>query len=630
VAAVSLALLSAAPPAFTYDQTDVAPNHPDAPKLDPVTNAVERDPLTLLRLAAAALENPREQGEALAGIIGAFLKRDRPRDAAVDLSIIKDPFWRAQALVYFAEFEGRKRLTAKAQSTLGEALRSANTARPGRDRVRLFRTISRKQLALRDVDGAIGTARRIPDPAQRIAQLLDLGKALYGTPGAQTPKNARKIYRAAFSTIKTMTAGHAGLFLDTAEASIAAGDSKTAVRILEHTYRYLKSRPAGNQMALVARTTAAFVDAGRKDRAMEIVRGLPDDAQRAASFASIARAVARRESVEGAVSLFFLALRDASAITDEAARFNLLQHIIVEQTRTGRLADAFSTGAKITDPPRQHRALFAMGMTLLENGQSDAALKLVDYVPDIGMRARLFIGAARQRKDRGDKRGAAALLQRALEPTNSEPTLDMLAQVLPEVFELQVELGHSPGREKIFARARKLLEKIPDEPDKVRVLTRLARAEARDKQKDAVERSLGFAWRLAWLARDNAVFPALLHEISMAQLDTGDLLMAFDTAARIPEGIPGAPGKARDQGDVRERPKNAALQAVAIAAVRQGRAELALRAMQKINDPAARASAYGAVALALPIRTQQAWKRTNVSKPGAATTNGSATGAKNR
>jgi hypothetical protein len=66
--------------------------------VDPVTEAVRQDILTQLRIAAIAFNDPEDQGEALSGIVGAFLKHGRVKDALIDFKVINTPLWKAHAL----------------------------------------------------------------------------------------------------------------------------------------------------------------------------------------------------------------------------------------------------------------------------------------------------------------------------------------------------------------------------------------------------------------------------------------------------------------------------------------------------------------------------------------------------
>src|SRR3546814_5278184 len=92
-----------------------------------------------------------------------------------------------------------------------------------------------------------------------------------------------------------------------------------------------------------------------------------------------------------------------------------------EQTRVGRLADAFTTAGGIQDRRSQSRALLSMGMLLLEAGKTVEAMKLVEFIPFIGLRARIFVAVAKRKAEAGEPMEASALLTRALEPTGQEP-----------------------------------------------------------------------------------------------------------------------------------------------------------------------------------------------------------------
>jgi hypothetical protein len=137
-------------------------------------------------------------------------------------------------------------------------------------------------------------------------------------------------------------------------------------------------------------------------------------------------------------------------------------------------------------------------------------------------------------------------------------------------------------------------------------MTRIARAEMRAQEKDAAERSLGMAWRIAWFNKDKDVFPDLLSEIAMAQLNIGELLLAFDTAARISENTTADINELEALFANHESPKVKALTAISVAAARRGEGQLALRAARAILDPSGRAAAYRKIALAFPAENQQA------------------------
>ncbi len=578
-------------------------------EFDPVTTAVQRSPLILLRIAAISLDDPKNQGEALAGLVGAFLKRNRIKDANVDFSVITDPLWRARAMVHFADHQIDNGVFRKARNDLRKAAKLIDADVAERDNAGVLRLISRRQAEIGDFEGAISTARRIVAPETKIDQMLRIAERQGAAEDNNVARRSRKTAETVYRELKAQPIDDDAKFqllLKTARVMTTAGHSKSALRVLDETYRALRARPSEHVWKQLTEIAVTYIAAGGKAKTMKIVRTLKQDERRALALASIGAEIALRGSREGAAPLFLLALQDIEGITDPKIRGETLVHVIRNQAKAGRLADAFNAAGKIRDSRLQHRALFAMGEAMLEMGKVKEALKLTDYLPDIGMRAWIFAAGARHKLQTGDRKGAEMLLARALDPTGTTTTPEMLSRALPELYESQIALGSTPSAKKVFSRVRKLLGQIPDNPKKIYVMTRLARAQAAGGQKDAMERSLGFAWRIAWLNKDQEILPELLEHISEAQLAVGELLTAFDTAARIPDETASAPGENFNFGINRKQPKYRALQAVAVAAAKRGDGKLALRAARKITHPGARAAAYSAVALALPLQAQQA------------------------
>ena len=593
----------------------------DQPNLDPVTQAVQRDILTQLRIAAIAFENPENQGEALSGIIGAFLKRNQEKDALVDFKVIQAPLWKARALIHFAEHSRRKRDMPKAKAILREAAALIDARLAVEDKGRTLKEISRRQAEYEDYASARRTALRIPNPNDRILQLSGLGALQSGSPSRERAAGATESFALAFQEAKKAPIGRierVKLLIRIAEAVTLSNRKPMAVKILDYAYAYLNARKAPEHDTLLSTISADFVDADNTVRAMSIVRALERDALRARTLASIARAIALNGSVDGAAPLFFLALQNMDAITDSFVRSELLIHIIEEQTRAGRLADAFTAIGRIEDKKAQQQVMFAMGMVLVENGKPKEAVKLVDYISDIGMRAQLYAHRARQLTQMGQRDDAGEMLLKALSRTGSKPEAATLMEALPLIHEVQAELGPTRTHKKVLERVQDLLRTIPDKPEKVPVMTRIARSEAIEGQYDAAERSLGLAWRIAWFNKEKDIFSALLHEIAAAQLDIGELLLAFDTAARIPDEAPEDPGEFMSEQDIRDNVKNKALTAVAVAAAVRGKGQLALRAARKIAHPTSRANAYNEIALALPTRAQIAKSGKSKARPGSA------------
>lgn len=577
--------------------------------VDPVTEAVRQDILTQLRIAAIALSDHEDQGEALSGIVGAFLKHGRVNDARIDFKVISTPLWKAHALVHFANYERRKSGLLRARGILREASSLISDDIEGRDKGHVLSLISQRQAEFADFAGARQTAKRIPEPFARVRKLLQLAQMQSNSPVPAISKGARTTFDLALAEAKDIPAGRAervGLLLRVAQAMADHKQKPLAVRTLEYAYRYLHQVRIDDHTKLLASLAAAFVDAGNTVRAMNILRSLKQETEHARTLASIARAIALNGSIEGAAPLFFLALQDLEAITDPLIKRDLLTHIIKEQTRAGRLADAFTAIGQVKDKKYQQGMMFAMGQVLLEMDKPEEALKLVDYIPNVGMRAQLFAHAARHRAKLGDRASAADLLGKALAPTGVTPKPEMLIDAIPLVREVLTEVGNTPNRDEILLQIADNLRIIPDKPLKVPVMTRIAQAEILEDNKEAAERSLGLAWRIAWFSKDQEVFPELLNKIARAQLDIGELLLAFDTAARIPDAFSEDPDVSMTRAEIRDLPKYKALTAVAVAAVKRGQGSLALRAARKISHPSGRANAYHQVALAIPRRTQEA------------------------
>lgn len=590
------------PDSQEFERSNTAP-------LDPVSKAVHGDALTQIRIAAIAFQNPKNLGQALSGVIGAFLKRDRFHDASVDLSVIKDPVWRSYALLHFAEYHyARGELdTVKSLLKRVDALTQDIPAR--QEEATILAVLSQRQAEYGQFNAARRIAARIPVMIPRIRKLLDIAELQSGNIDKKIAGAADKNLRLAFEQAKRATIAKEDrmrLLLSIAKSSIRLGYPDLAQQILEFGYRILASKPYDGNTPIVAEFAAQMVRTGSRRRAMEIVRSLKSDLRHSYTLASVARAFARSGSIEGAVPLFYLALQGTENLEEGAEKVKLLTHILKEQTRSGRLADAFNTAGKIKDKDRQREALFEMAEILLEDDKPLEALKLIDYLPDMGMRAQILTRAARFYYVRGERKQASELMLKAVKPTGKDATVKTLTEGIPLIFEAQVEMGKGEDRDRVFDGARALLDRIPNEPVKVPVMTRIARAEMRDGQQDAADRSLGMAWRIAWLHKDSEDFPNLLTNIALTQLNIGELLLAFDTAARIadqPLDDFSDFSPAREQtGD----PKMRALTAVAVAAARKSEGQLALRAARAIKNPSSRAGAYREIALAFPIASQQA------------------------
>ena len=566
---------------------------PAAAQLDAVTEEAKKDPFILVRLAALSLETPAEQGEALAGLVQAELARGDLQEAEHELKRITDGYWRSMSLIKIADYQAAKERTKPALAALTEAVAAASKAAHSQEIEALFHQIAVRRNNLGDTDGAVATARRIRDTRARIEALLEMGRP---DPIDKSSKgNRAALVEAAKQTqsIKDDESEVARLLLNIGEAQTRLGDSKQADKTLAEARRMiLDSEFSGRELAL-AQLAAAETQAGDQSRAMILVRTIADPERRVRSLASVARAIGEQGRMDAAVTLFTFARETAAGIDDERLRYDLQHHLTVEQAKVGRLADAFSTAGLIRDRRRQAEALFDMGEVLIGQGKFKEALKLTDYISFLDLRAPLFAATADNEGKAGNRTEASALLTRALEPMKEKPNSEKQEDAVYQVLNTQISVGDAKTSEALFARARALIDSLPGELERVRLLTLLARALALSNEIEKASQVIDAASRITWGKSSEPDYPRSVARIVEALVATGRIIEAFDTAARIPET------QLLDENRLSETPRNRSLTLVAEAAAEAGKPEVGIRAAKKINDPASRAAALGAVAIGL-------------------------------
>jgi hypothetical protein len=292
-----------------------------------------------------------------------------------------------------------------------------------------------------------------------------------------------------------------------------------------------------------------------------------------------------------------LAFESTTGLKNKNIRYDLFAHQVRQQAIVGRLKDAFRTAGFIRDRPTQARALYSMAEVLIEHNKFKEALKLTDFIPFIGLRARIFAEAALERGRTGDPTGASAYLAQALEPTTMEPDPEFLELALEQVIAAQILVGDQSTSDALFKRIRELINGFPNDIDRIRLLTRLAQAQGRQNLLHEAEITIAAAWRTAWMHRERRSYPRITVEIVSAMISIGKILDAFDTAARIPLTVATFAGEENPVGS--DQPKYQALRAVAVGAAEAGHITMAIRATKKIKEKAARAAALAAVAIGL-------------------------------
>lgn len=573
--------------------------------LDPVTREVLSNAFTRLRFLAISIEGEDETGQALNGIVRARLARDERAEAMDEVTRIYDPIWAGRSLVAIARHDHARGDDESARDLLRRA--SGNftdlDASNIRDGGEVLRLIAVHQAELGDRDGAIETARLIPDPQFRVRALQQTASAsLTALDNSQEARRAAGVLlQEAFTQARGIEGkGHetARLLIEIGRAQIAAGDITGSRASFEAARERIAAGPDSGRFDAYAMLAGAMIEGEDAEEAMQIVRLIPEGAARSRAIASVARARGETGDLDSAVPLFRLAQEETERIEDTAARADALEHLIVELTKVGRLADAFTAAGRISDKLRQSRALLAMGKILLDQGKYEEALILTEYIPYVGLRAQIFGPVAMKRGLDGDPQGASELLSRALEATGYKPILDFLPEALRQVLQAQTRAGQPEADAAIFARARDLIDLIPGDIQKVRALVQIAIAEAQRGRIENAQKTISAAYRTAWENKEQPGFQEALEDIALAQIAAGDLLSAFDTAARIPPpGPKDYPIRASDGSFL--APRYRSLTRVAAASARLGETDLAIRAAQQMDEASARAAGLAAVAVAM-------------------------------
>ncbi|MCR9218763.1 MAG: hypothetical protein NXI21_00910 [Alphaproteobacteria bacterium] len=577
--------------------------------LDPVTREVMTNAFTQLRFLAISLEGPDETGQALNGIVRARLARGERAEALDEVSRIEDAIWAGRSLVAIADYER----TAGAADSARTLLRRAGdgfadgAAEPLRDGGEALRLIAVRQAALGDLDGAIATARRIPDARFRVRALQETASASLdaGDGDAAARTAAARLLLEAFAQTGDIAEGPnaaphgvARLIIEIGRAQIRAGDAPAARRSFADARARIAAGPETGRFDAFAELAAAMIEGEDAEEAMQVVRLIPEGAERAEAIGSVARARGEFGDLDSAVPLFRLAMEETQRVDDKPAQHDAIHHLMVEMAIVGRLADAFTLAGRIDDRRRQARALLDMAEVLMDQGKYEEALILTDYIPFIALRAQIFGPVAMDRGMKGDPEGASALLSEALEPTGFAPDLAQLGEALRRVLQAQTRVGLADADDAVFARARDLIDTVPGALEKVEPLVQIAIAEAQRGRISDAQKTISDAYRTAWENKATAGFERALEDIALAQIAAGDVLSAFDTAARIPVP-PGAPEAARAPDGSFLEPRFRALTRVAAASARLGETDLAIRAAQQMDYASARAAGLAAVAVAM-------------------------------
>lgn len=584
------------------ESRDISESDVAARNLDLVSEEILRNAFTQLRFKAIMLEGEDETGQALYGIVRAYLARGEMDQALAEISRIDDNIWAARGLVAVADHLYDMGRTEDSLARLREAMGKFATGKVSETGGDVLQLIANRQAEEGDPDGAIASILRIPDDVTRIATLRQTARNFINrTTGVdRAGQNIERMLQEAYEQTAALVDDprkRAKILTDIALAQIRIGRKDLAGNILREVEQAIETLPDSVRFSYRADLSAIMIEHGYIDDAMELVRKIPAGLDRARAYASAARIWGMDGDFDSSLPLFIAAKEQAESTEDEPDRIAALTHLIVEQTRAGRLRDAFANAGLIEGRMPQAQALLAMGKALIADDKIEEALKLIDYIPYIGMRAQILGPSALHFGRNGDRARATELLSLALDDTGFESDPAFIGQAVRDVMTSQILFGDPAQDEEIFARAMRQIRQMPPTNRRVIALVQLAIARAERGQIDAAQKLISAAYRDAWRNRSAPGFDTTLEDISLAQLIAGDLLSAFDTAARI-KAPPGAIPERAPDGSL-TAPRFRALTRVAAAAARLGEIDLAIRAANQMQLPQARAAGLAAVAVAM-------------------------------
>lgn len=374
--------------------------------------------------------------------------------------------------------------------------------------------------------------------------------------------------------------------------------------------------------AILARLAANLIRLNNAKQSMELLRSIKDKMVYTKTLASIAAARGEIGDTEAMTPLFILAREEINQLPDEINRMKARRHLMIELTRVGRLADAFSEAGKITDKRAQALAIADMAQYLLDHKNYEATRSLLDYIQPWSLRLPLYSGLARDESAQGNRIKASEYLLQGLEPGNTPKNSPMIPRQVGGILTLQSQYGDQSKDQEIIEKARKIIDAMPNELIKIDGLVRLAIAEANLEQLESARQSLTSAYRLTFDNSQNPSFAKALETVSFGMVMTGDLLSAFDAAARIP-----LPPTIEEEKEMRrtlrrqvnkeyelpkplnpnrpmDTPRYAALARIASAAARVGEMEIALRSADMIESDTGQATAYAVIGAGLGSRKQ--------------------------
>ena len=578
---------------------------------DVVTSRLKNDPLLRLRLLSFELTDPEEAAQIQFGIVLSLIVRDNLDDAFEEASEISVAFWRAQALLEVATAFQSAEETFRASEIIDGILERVEPAILFQDNANLLERIADLRFRTRDIAGAISLTDLLPSAATRIQLLLRVVKSKIDDPDATRVERRTLIASLTGLTLQVLSDNSpprqkVEVLTAVSDIQSQAGDLVGARSTLRKAEEFVRREIDPDAAALLkSMLVGPYIRASVTERAMNIAGTLPAGTVRARALVSAAREVAKAGNTTASLPIFTFAFDEASRIESLSERDDFLKLLVHTQTELDFLPEAYQTALAIADPRQRILALYEMSEVLLGLGRVDLAVRLADFVPQLSMRIRILSSVAISIAFSGRAGEARNLLLTSMTPTGRPIINELISGALDELSEAMLVLSEPSFDIIAFPRIHSLLNQIEDEATRVEALGKIAVIEERLGRHNEARNSVTRAVHSSYPMRDDPSFGSALLSVVRAQLSTGDLYAAFDTAEFITTSSELRPSDYLvDPNQISvlranrvRKPDELARILIGTVAGRQGEVDLAIRAVRGIEDRSVRASAIGAVAV---------------------------------
>ena len=589
-------------------------------ELDPVSSNFLIDALTALRFVAISLDNEEDIGLATSGIARSFLIKDDIESALREANSIDNPLWRSRTLLSIADYYIQQDNRENAIDTLKQITDIFNddVLLDGEVMLRLTSNRLSKLGALQESLVALSKIKNVRQQLNTVIQSISDISDKFN----QSQSNIESDNRALNATVAQVLVNaeskvndlrtflsdeeFINIYIKIAQTYLKINDNASALKMFENAEGFIKRLDINESQKLLPILASATVPLGDIKNAMRIIQDIDATIPRAQGLSSVAVANFKNNAIDAALPLFAMAKQSVKFYPDNIQRYAILTRILVDETSSRRYADAFTTAGLIDNIFYQAQALFFMAQKVISQRKYVEALRLIDYIPYISLRARIsadLVLAVVNNEDNVDNSMVDKVLANALNDTGMPIESSTIISTIERLLAVQVAYGARENDDKIFNRALEIIENTQIDINKVFAIVTVARAYALRNELDASRKLIDRAFRLVWLNRNNWInsanqnYGSALESITKGQLQLGSIFSAFDTAASIPEPTP-EERIIQNQAGRYIHPRYSAMQAIAIYATNTGAMDLAIRAANEIEYAPARAQALSYIAIA--------------------------------